>query len=131
MFELVLQFATLFAPERKAFDAAFGSALDDPSCLLVVDGSRELTGYLLAFCHDTFYANGPVCWIEEVMVREDARRAGIGLSLVRAAEAWASERGSSVIALATRRADAFWQAAGYAPSATYLRKLVRPTRGVL
>ena len=37
---------------------------DDAVLLLAVDGQERL-GYLLGFQHLTFYANGPVAWVDE------------------------------------------------------------------
>jgi len=36
------------------------------------------TYILLGFDHHTFYANGRVSWVEEIMVSEDYRRRGVG-----------------------------------------------------
>ncbi len=117
-------FANSFAPERASFERSLRRLLSDDDCLLVVAQSDgAVVGYLLGFVHDTFFANGPVCWIEELMVSDDVRRAGVGRSLVAHAEHWASSRDARLVALATRRAEPFWTAVGYEPSATYLRKL--------
>ncbi len=81
-------------------------------------------GYCLGFDHVAFYANGRVAWVEEIAVRADARRQGIGAGLMAAFEAWAKDRGSRVAALATRRAAPFYAALGYTESAAYFRKLL-------
>jgi len=88
-----------------------------------LDG-RENLGYLLGFRHLTFYANGPVGWVEEVVVRRQARGLGIGRLLMSAFEQWAAEHGCALVALATRRAAPFYNALGYEESATYFRKLL-------
>jgi GNAT superfamily N-acetyltransferase len=126
VFELAVELATSFVPERASFDRAYADVLGDEQCRLLVgeDEQGRVVGYLLAFVHPTFFANGPVGWIEELMVRPDARRGGLGRSLVAHAEQWTVEHAASLVALATRRADAFWQAVGYEPSATYLRKVL-------
>lgn len=128
LFELVSAFASSFAPERATFERSLRRLLSDEDCLLVVaQADGAVVGYLLGFVHDTFFANGPVCWIEELMVRDDVRRAGVGRSLVAQAEHWASSRGAQLVALASRRAEPFWTAVGYEASATYLRKLAPAT----
>ncbi len=73
---LVRDFATSFQPEKEAFDASFMSMVRDNFALLVVVETSEkvIIGYLLAHCHSTFLANGPVAWVEEVMVDEQSRR---------------------------------------------------------
>jgi GNAT superfamily N-acetyltransferase len=81
-------------------------------------------GYLLGFDHPTFYANGRVAWVEELMVGEAWRRQRVGASLMRAFEDWARGRGCRLVALATRRAAAFYTATGYEESATFFRKLL-------
>ena len=35
----------------------------------------ECLGYVLGFRHLTFYANGPVGWVEELLVRQEHRGA--------------------------------------------------------
>jgi GNAT superfamily N-acetyltransferase len=79
-------------------------------------------GYLLATSHPAFHANGPVAWVEEVMVVARARGTGVGRQLMAAAEDWARARGAAYVALATRRAAPFYQALGYEDSATYFKK---------
>ena len=58
------------------------------------------------------------------MVREDRRRKGVGEGLMNQFEQWAKTRGSKLVALATRRAAAFYLALGYEESASYFRKLL-------
>jgi GNAT superfamily N-acetyltransferase len=94
------------------------------ACLLVAaDGERYL-GYLLGFQHLTFYANGPVGWVEEVVVRGSDRGRGAGRGLMSEFEQWAAGQGCALVALATRRAAPFYRALGYQESAAYFRKLL-------
>ncbi len=125
VFSLVENFATSFAPERDAFDFSFEQLLCDNSVLMnVAVVENEIAGYCLAFDHYTFYANGRVTWIEEIMTRDDLRKQGIGRKLMTAVEAWAASRESKLIGLATRRAAPFYSAIGYEDSATFFRKMV-------
>lgn len=125
LFVLVDQFATSFRPEREGFEASLGHLLaDDSAHLLVAELDGALIGYCLGFDHYTFYANGRVSWVEEIMVRQDVRRGGVGRALMDDFEAWARSRGSKLVALATRRAAPFYTALGYEESATYFRKLL-------
>ena len=78
----------------------------------------------LGFDHDTFFANGRVAWVEEIMVDEDVRGRGVGKALMQAFEAWARGRDLKLVALATRRAGQFYLALGYEDSATYFRKML-------
>ncbi|EEF60530.1 GNAT family N-acetyltransferase [Pedosphaera parvula] len=121
--ELARKFATSFEVERKAFANSFANLLSAGDAhLSVAELENKTVGYVLGFDHFTFFANGRVAWVEEIMVLEDFRRQGIGKLLMEDFEQWASLRGSKLIALATRRASSFYQALGYDESAVYFRK---------
>jgi GNAT superfamily N-acetyltransferase len=114
-----------FPFERLNFDASFAALVKaDDACLLVAVQDGETLGYLLGFRHLTFYANGPVAKVEEILVRDVHRGLGVGRALMDAFEQWARERKCALVALATRRAGPFYQALGYEASATYFRKLL-------
>ena len=102
--------------------------LERPDALLLVAerNGTTIVGYLMASYHGTFLANGPVAWIEEVMVSEPARRQGVGSSLMAAAEAWAERVPTAYIALASRRAGDFYVRTGYEDSASFFRKTFVP-----
>lgn len=124
VFALAERFATSFRPERSRFDAAWVQLLaqQDASVWVAEEPAACLTGYLLGFDHPTFFANGRVAWVEEIMVAEPWRGRGHGRSLMAAFELWARGRGAVLVALATRRAAAFYRALGYEESAAYYRK---------
>lgn len=118
-------FATSFDVEQTAFEQVFAELLTHPEAFLAVAGADgEVAGYVLGFEHLTFFANGRVAWVEEIMVGEAFRRRGIGRHLMEAFEEWATVREAKLIALATRRAADFYEALGYEESATYFRKRV-------
>jgi GNAT superfamily N-acetyltransferase len=119
--ELALSFE--FSPEQFRGNYPAVLAADGTCLLLAVDGA-EHAGYLLGFRHLTFYANAPVAWVEEVVVRDRDRRQGIGRLLMDAFEGWAAGEGCALIALATRRAAPFYRDLGYEESASYFRKLL-------
>ena len=122
---LARPFATSFVVDAQAFRQAFLELLTAPQAhLAVAETEQQLVGYVLGFEHYTFFANGRVAWVEEIMVSETFRRQGIGELLMRDVEAWAVARGCKLIALATRRASAFYKAIGYEESAAYFRKLL-------
>jgi len=122
---LAKPFATSFVVEAQAFQHAFAALLASPQAhLAVAETAQQVVGYVLGFEHYTFFANGRVAWVEEIMVMEARRRQGIGQLLMQGFEAWAVERGCKLVGLATRRAAAFYQALGYEASATYFRKLL-------
>jgi GNAT superfamily N-acetyltransferase len=120
---LVREFATSFEPEIDAFERSFGALIAREDTLLIAAQSGDVVvGYLLASYHDTCFANGPVAWVEELMVSEHARRRGVGAALMTEAERWAQQVPAAYIALATRRAADFYTALGYEDSATFFRK---------
>lgn len=123
LFALTRAFATTFVPEPEPFAHAFRHLLQqEDAALFVAERTQELTGYLLGFDHYSLSTNGRISWVEELMVREDCRRLGLGRELMSTFERWALERHSQLIALATRRAAPFYTAIGYEQSAVYFRK---------
>jgi GNAT superfamily N-acetyltransferase len=125
IFEVARDFATSFQLEQGAFAQSLEHLLAKEGVeLLVAADAGLLLGYLLGFIHDTFYANGPVAWVEEITVRESSRSGGIGRQLMAAFEAAAAGQDAKLVALATRRAAGFYSALGYEDSAVYFRKLL-------
>ena len=125
MFLLLRDLATSFTPDRAAFETSFAALLSgDGAWLAVADDAGEVVGYCLGFVHRTFYANGCVGMVEEVVVRADQRGQGIGRALIDAFEQWAKTRDAVLVGLMTRRAAPFYLALGYENSAAYFRKLL-------
>lgn len=123
--DLAAGLAQSFAFSRSSFLLGYPALLAaDGACLLLAVDGPERLGYLLGFEHLTFYANGPVAWVEEVFVRDQDRGRGVGRVLMSAFEQWAAARDCRLVALATRRAAPFYQALGYEESAVYLRKVL-------
>jgi len=122
---LAAELAQSFAFSADRFAASYPLLLAEPGArlLLAAKGQRVL-GYLLGFRHLTFYANGPVGWVEEVVVRPGERGQGAGAALMSAFERWAAGQGCALVALATRRAAPFYRAIGYEESAVYFRKML-------
>jgi GNAT superfamily N-acetyltransferase len=122
---LVVAFATTFTPTEATFRASFTALLSlDSALLLVAETDGAVVGYLSAHAHLTFIADGPVAWVEELMVAEEHRGTGIGSALLARAEDWAAERGAAYVSLASRRAGPFYLGHGYDDSATFFRKLL-------
>jgi len=117
------QLATSFDVEDEAFKASFRQILEMPSAqILVAERNNRLIGYLLGFEHPTFYANGSVSWVEELYVERTKRQCGVGRLLMESFEQAAKDEGGKLVALATRRAENFYQSIGYERSATYFKK---------
>jgi GNAT superfamily N-acetyltransferase len=121
--ELASGLAATFVVSPAAFHTNLPLLLADPAATILVaaQGSQPI-GYLLGFYRLVFYANGRVGWVEELVVAPDQRRHGVGTALVRDFERRCRERGCVQVALATRRAGAFYAALGYAESAAYLKR---------
>jgi GNAT superfamily N-acetyltransferase len=119
------ELAQSFAFSRARFEVSYRSLLDtEDACLLVATDGRDHLGYLLGFRHLTFFANGLVGWVEEILVSRGQRGLGTGRALMAAFEQWAAGHGCAMVALATRRAAPFYLALGYEESAVYLRKVL-------
>jgi GNAT superfamily N-acetyltransferase len=126
LYPLARELATSFELSGASFADSFSRLISDPNALVLVaveERSGQLIGYLLGFRHETFFADGPVGWVEEVHTRSDRRRAGVASALISAFENWAWESRARLVALATRKARAFYEAIGYEDSAVYFRKL--------
>jgi GNAT superfamily N-acetyltransferase len=112
-----------FSPEE--FRASYPALAADPGArLLLAANGPEIAGYLLGFRHLTFYAGGPVAWVEELVVRPADRGLGVGAALMGAFEDWAAGQRCALVAVATRRAAPFYRAVGYEESAAYFRKVL-------
>ena len=123
--DLAAALAMSFEFSAARFRENYQSLLaEEDACLLLAVDGHESVGYLLGFRHLTFYANGPVGWVEEIVVRDEERGRGIGRILMNAFEQWAAAQGCALVALATRRAAPFYRALGYAESAAYFRKIL-------
>ncbi len=115
--------ATSYEVEAIAFTRALKAQLAAPTSLvLVAEELPDIVGYALAQLHHTFHANGPVVWVEEIMVEAPHRGAGVGRALMNQIQDWGESRGAAYVALATRRAASFYEALGYEPSATYFKR---------
>jgi GNAT superfamily N-acetyltransferase len=128
--ELACELAQSFTFARTRFDRSYPALLaSDSACLLLAVNGDDRLGYLLGFEHLTFYANGPVAWVEEVLVRGQHRGGGVGRALMSGFEQWAAARDCALVALATRRAAPFYRALGYEESAIYHRKILDAQAG--
>jgi GNAT superfamily N-acetyltransferase len=119
------ELAQSFTFSRARFEVSYRSLLDtEDACLLVATDGRDHLGYLLGFRHLTFFANGPVGWVEEILISREHRGYGTGRALMDSFEQWAAGHGCAMVALATRRAASFYRAIGYEESAVYHRKIL-------
>lgn len=101
----------------------FDLLIEDKSVdLIIAEKEHKLIGYVLVLHHPAFYANGRVSWVEELFVLGHQRGKGIGRGLMSEVERLSKERGSKLLARATRRADKFYKSIRYDESATYFKK---------
>ena len=123
---LARDLATTYTPLRASFDAVWPVLVSDPTPVVFVAVCDRcgVVGYVRGSTHLTFMANGPVAWVDEVMVDHRHRRLGVGRSLMDAVEGWSREHRAAYVSLATRRAGAFYRALDYEESAVYYRKLL-------
>jgi GNAT superfamily N-acetyltransferase len=123
LFALVRSFPTPTPPGADQFSRALDAKLPDrSSCLLVAEHEGQLVGYVSGSCHVTFYAGGRTAWVDELLVVEGLRGAGIGRQLMDSFEQWARDRRCVLVSLATRGAAAFYEHRGYASTAGYYKK---------
>ena len=78
----------------------------------------------LAGIRQRVYLVGLGGWVEEITVKKPVRRRGVGKALMENFEEWSRSRGNKLVALAIRRATAFYASIGYEESATFFRKLL-------
>ncbi|QWU16049.1 Ribosomal protein S18 acetylase RimI [Paenibacillus sophorae] len=123
LFALAKSLATSFKLNKQDFSGIFLELLNDTNTdLIIAEKESRILGYVLAFHHSTFYANGVISWVEEIFVSEEFRGKKIGKKLMEIIEVKAHERGSKLVALSTRRASKFYKAIGYDESAAYFKK---------
>lgn len=125
LFKLASQLSPKFIVDRSVFGTSLGKLRgSEDTYLHVAEATEEVVGYLLGWSHLAFYSNGPVGWVQEIVVNPEYRRLGIGESLMNHFEGWVALRGGRLVSLATRGARDFYLALGYAESATYYKKAI-------
>lgn len=70
LFDLARRFATSFPVQPEGFARSLDAILSSDAARLLVSvgSSGDIDGYVLAFVHPTFFASGPVAWVEEIRV---------------------------------------------------------------
>lgn len=91
----------------------------------VAEFEGSIVGYVSGYKHSTLYSNKPVAWIDEVLVREDMRKQGVGKDLINEFSRWAIKQDCRLIALASRDEGKFYCALGFHAdiSKYYVREL--------
>jgi ribosomal protein S18 acetylase RimI-like enzyme len=123
VFRLAAQLSPKFGVKRDAFSRSFFQLAQSRDVFLhVADDQGNVVAYLLGWIGLAFYSNGPVGWVQEVVVEPAHRRNGIGKLLMEEFESWTAERGGTLVSLATSGAPEFYLALGYRESAKYYKK---------
>ncbi len=123
LFPLARDMATSFVVTSDGFASSFASIISSHTmCLGLAIHLETIAGYVLGSFHPCFYASGNVAWVEEIMVKEESRKRGVGRLLMFYFEDWAAGADCRLVSLATRRAADFYLALGYKESATYFKK---------
>jgi len=113
-----------YTPERGR--AGFRGAVEMPGAdvLLAFDGN-QLIGLASVYADIISIRYGPRCWLQDLVVRNDQRRRGIGRLLLDAATDWAREHACTHLELSSGsgRTDAhrFYLREGMTQSLTFQR----------
>ncbi len=123
--ELVGKLGHVFEVDPGKFSETFHFVMDDPgrSLLLVAEAEGQVVGYCLTTISPLLYSNGPSAQLQEIVVDEEARVAGVGTALVRAVEDACEKAGVTQLTVASRRAGGFYDRLGYSQQAEYMRRL--------
>jgi GNAT superfamily N-acetyltransferase len=85
--------------------------------LVAINGFGEVVGLVTAHLFPSIHDNQPVAWLTTLVVLEDARGAGIGSSLVKHIEEWATQHGARRLAVTSgshrEEAHAFYEKRDY------------------
>jgi GNAT superfamily N-acetyltransferase len=121
---LVQLFPAPAVPDESYIRSCFTAAISDPKAYVAVavDADGAIVGYLSGYRHLAFYAGGETARCDEVLVRADQRRRGVGRHLMRAFELWAGKSRCVLVSLATAGAKEFYQTLGYETGASYFKK---------
>ncbi|AZH83958.1 N-acetyltransferase [Plantibacter sp. PA-3-X8] len=116
-------------PAADDFMAAYNNVMrpreDETNVLYVaVDESDRVVGYTLMTVSRLLHAAGLTAHLQELVVDETARGAGIGSALVEANEHYAVERGARQLTMSTSRAGDFYRRLGYNVTAEFYKKIL-------
>ncbi len=118
-----------FSPDHARQERALGLLLADPrqGALFAAHAQGELVGMVSLLFTISTAAGGPACWLEDLVVRADRRRQGIGARLLTQAVAAARARGCLRMSLLTDQVNAdaqrFYARHGFATSAMMAMRL--------
>lgn len=125
VFSLLAQLGERYTPDRPVFDETFSAAVaqTDDHIVLVAERDGVVLGYALATIARLFYTNGDSAQLQELVVDEDARGAGIGTQLVTAIEEQCQERGVRQLTVAVLGGAGIYERLDYRSTADFLKKI--------
>lgn len=126
VFSLVEQLGSGYEPpDRKAFASAFAAAVgesDGHLLLVATNAAGVVVGYAMTTIARLLYTNGDSAQLQELVVDEGARGAGIGSRLVAAVEGACRQRDVRQLTVASSRGASFYERLDYRSTADYLKK---------
>ncbi len=122
---LVGQLGHAFPVVAEKFSEAYSFALQDTdrTAVFVAESDGDIVGYCLVTMTPLLYSNGPSAQLQEIVVDNATRAAGVGTALVRAVEDLCVAQGVTQLTVASRRAGGFYDRLGYHEHAEYMRRL--------
>ena len=99
-----LRFIAPFPGMERGYSSFLGSRLDTPdNCIFVAERDGTVAGYVFAALEPMSWKElrGPAGFVHDVVVAEDARRAGIATMLMHAAIDWLRDHGAPRVLLGT------------------------------
>ena len=100
--------------ERAKFHRIWLEKLcNEASYVAIAELEGAVVGYISGYLHSTLYSNKPIAWVDEIVVREDARKRGIGKKMMNNFCNWASGNQSRLVALASQEGETFYRALGF------------------
>lgn len=124
VFGLLAQLGERYTPDRPVFDEAFAEAVKqaDDHILYVAERGGVVVGYALTTIARLFYTNGNSAQLQELVVEEHSRGAGIGSQLVTAVEAECQARGVRQLTVAVISGAEIYERLDYRSTADFLKK---------
>ena len=120
---LARSFPSSIELDEKSFKETWSEKLSDTNSYIGVAEINDLiVGYVSGYLHSVFYANGATFWVDEILIKEDMRKNGIGANLMESITHWIGDRNCILIALATNEAKEFYSSLGFQDSARYFKK---------
>lgn len=103
------------------------------AAFVATNGYGEVVGLITAHLFPSIHDNEPVAWLTTLVVLEDARGAGIGSSLVKHVEKWATQNGARRLSVTSgiqrEETHAFYEKLDYERTGLRFSKRLDPATG--